>query len=127
MPTPCILWGGPVNSSGYGPHRKVWAASFGPIPPGLHVCHTCDVRRCINVDHMVLGTRSDNMRDAIAKGRFKSTGRGSGSTLTEAAVREIRRHGLGHYGDVIALARFLGVTKGAILAVKHGRSWAWVE
>jgi hypothetical protein len=66
------------------------------------------------------------MRDAVTKGRFKSTGRGSGSTLTEDAVRELRRHGLKGYGDVIAAARFLGVTKGAILAVKHGRSWAWV-
>jgi hypothetical protein len=105
----------------------MWAASFGPPPEGLHLCHRCDERRCINLDHLFLGTRSDNMRDAVAKGRFKKTGRGSGSKLTEHAVREIRRHGLNHYGDVIALARFLGVTKGAILAVKHGRSWAWIR
>jgi hypothetical protein len=124
--TDCILWDGPVNSSGYGPHRKVWAESFGPIPAGQHLCHSCDVRRCINLDHMRLCTRSENMRDAVERGRFKKTGRGTGSTLTEAAVRELRRHGLRNYGDVAAAARFLGVRKGAILAVKHGRSWQWV-
>ncbi len=123
----CILWDGPVNSAGYGPHRKVWAESFGPIPAGLHVCHRCDVRRCINPAHLFLGTRSENMRDAVAKGRFKHTGRGSGSSLTEAAVRELRRHGLRHYGDVVAAARFLGVSKNTILAVKSGRAWAWVR
>lgn len=127
MDSSCILWEGPVNSSGYGPHRKVWAESFGPIPKGVDVCHRCDVRRCINVEHLFLGTRSENMRDAVAKGRFKTTGRGTGSTLTEHAVRELRRHGLKNYGDVINAARFLGVTKGAILAVKHGKAWRWVS
>jgi hypothetical protein len=35
------------------------------------VMHTCDVRACVNPDHLVLGTQSDNMMDALRKKRNK--------------------------------------------------------
>lgn len=108
-------------------HRVSYEVAHGPIPDGLHVMHICDNTRCVNPPHLRLGTRSDNMKDAVEKGRFKKTGRGSGSTLTEHAVRELRRHGLRNYGDVAAAARFLGVSKGAILSVKSGKAWRWVS
>jgi hypothetical protein len=49
--------------------RMVWETTFGPIPPGLFVCHVCDNPRCINTQHLFLGTPLDNMRDKVAKGR----------------------------------------------------------
>jgi hypothetical protein len=42
-------------------------AKHGPIPPGLCVLHRCDVRPCINPDHLFLGTQKDNMADLAAK------------------------------------------------------------
>ena len=84
----CWLWTKAVDSRGYGrfglkganaggwvlAHRYAFQLTRGPIPDGMHVCHTCDVRNCVNPDHLFLGTALDNMRDMIAKGRQRFTG-----------------------------------------------------
>lgn len=79
----CWLWRGGFNSRKYGKmyaDKKSWLAhrlSFtlfnGPIPDGLHVCHSCDVPACVNPDHLWVGTAKDNIRDAVDKGHFKRT------------------------------------------------------
>lgn len=79
--TGCILWTGAVNNGGYGclrigpavrgAHVVAWMLARGSLPlPGFDVCHRCDNRRCVKPDHLFLGTRSDNMRDCISKGRW---------------------------------------------------------
>lgn len=50
-------------------HRAMWTAARGDIPGELCVLHRCDVPKCINPDHLFLGTRLDNNADAVAKGR----------------------------------------------------------
>ncbi len=76
--TGCWEWTGPVNNKGYGTcrilgeryaHRASWTLANGPIPDGLVVCHKCDNPRCVNPEHMWLGTLVDNNRDMFAKGR----------------------------------------------------------
>lgn len=81
----CWLWTGSLHTSTKYPaghhgltmfkgksistHRAMWIAVHGSIPDGMHVCHSCDVPRCINPDHLWLGTHQDNMADMNRKGR----------------------------------------------------------
>jgi len=77
---PCVVWLGACNSEGYGHffrdgqypyvHRAVWEAVYGLIPDGLCVLHHCDNPPCYNLEHLFLGTKGDNIRDAITKGRW---------------------------------------------------------
>ena len=73
--TGCHIWRGAVVN-GYGSlrcqgrhqqaHRLAWALKHGPIPAGMILCHRCNVRRCVNPDHLALGTRADNNADIKA-------------------------------------------------------------
>jgi hypothetical protein len=98
----CWIWTGAHDRGGYGwfkdhksrrAHRVSWELFNGPIPEGLFVCHICDVRDCVNPDHLFLGTNSDNMRDMRRKGRGPDfSGEGSGTAkLTTSQVVELRR------------------------------------
>ena len=105
-PTGCILWTTGTNNKGYGKfklngayhlaHRASYTAFVGPIPKGLLVCHTCDVRRCIRPDHLFCGTATDNNRDMMAKGRARlGVHRKSDSSIS----REVHPRGSSPRGD----------------------------
>lgn len=78
----CHEYLGNVNNKGYGnaryqgksmgTHRLSWLLQKGAIPDGLMVLHTCHNPRCVNVDHLYLGTVKDNARDMVQAGRGRN-------------------------------------------------------
>lgn len=80
-PSDCWPWQGRLNAKGYAAievkgmprlgHRLSWALSNNAveIPAGLFVLHRCDNPRCVNPAHLYLGTKAQNNRDAIDRGR----------------------------------------------------------
>jgi len=79
----CHLWMYYLNACGYGQtriggragknilaHRLSWLRTHNTLPDDLDVLHRCDNPRCVNVEHLFLGTAADNMADMSRKGRW---------------------------------------------------------
>ena len=129
----CLVWVGSTSpQTGYGffvlsgrvhsAHRASFLLFKGPIPEGMQVMHSCDVRACVNPDHLSLGTHRDNMADMVRKGRQCRGVRVKQSKLTPEKVREIRRrHAAGEPQN--SLAREFGVSAASLNDVVHHKTW----
>lgn len=71
-------------------HRFIYAQCFGEIPDNLVVRHKCDNPRCINPEHLELGTIADNNNDMVVRGRSLKGERNHQAKLTESDVLKIR-------------------------------------
>jgi hypothetical protein len=115
-------------------HRISYELHYGDVPDGLCVLHRCDNPGCVRPDHLWVGTRSDNARDAVRKGRDTATARPEciprgekrpNAKLTAEKVVEIRKlRGLGYSQQ--KLADTFGVSRGTLRDVFLGRSWTAV-
>lgn len=101
----------------------------GTTPTSEITRHTCDVRPCINPDHLVPGSFLDNTRDMDERGRRKvkvSRGEDSGNAkVTEADVLEIRRlyEERPGYGRKRWIAKRFGISEGHVGQIIHRRAW----
>jgi len=68
---PCMRVGSKIVDT----HRVAFLIANGPIPDGLLVRHTCDVRSCVNPAHLLVGTYKDNHDDMVSRGRESSPAR----------------------------------------------------
>lgn len=131
----CWLWTGAALGGGYGcftpdsqnpsylAHRWAYEHFVGPIPPGAHVMHTCDVRGCVNPAHLRLGSHRDNMRDMTIKRRQAQGERNAAAKLTTHDVRCIRDSGDG----AKTLATRYGVAPSTISMIRTRTTWRHVE
>jgi len=142
MPEPnsgCWLWTAAVASHGYGTfqknktaHRYSCELAYGQIQNGMNALHKCDNKLCVNPRHLYLGTKSDNSRDAYARGKMRNVKQRCReshpmSILTEDQIKEIRSLPKGRMkrgANVISnMAARFGVSAAAIYDVRIGRSW----
>lgn len=130
----CRIWTRSIESQGYGTiqwcgrvrklHRLVWELVYGPIPSGMCVLHRCDVRCCISIHHLFLGTHQDNMSDMMAKGRnVPNRGSKNGlAKLTEEQARSVREDQRSHK----QIAAEYGISTAHVSNVKRRKTWRHV-
>lgn len=133
----CIEWKGAIDTDGYGKqtvnsktwraHRYAWTQEEGEIPEGVCVLHHCDNPRCVNVEHLYLGTQADNSRDRIERRRGKWGTAHPSSKLTPNKVRASRQLYAEGLVSMRRLARLYGVSQPAIWRAIHRQTWVDVE
>src|SRR6266699_62896 len=114
---PLVLSDFPAAFEGRGAHIFACEVAHGPMPDGLLACHRCDVRRCVNPDHLFPGTHLENMQDMIAKGRHHH-GEQRGK-LTNEQVMAI----LNDKRKAIDIAKEYGVKPAVIGGILSGKTW----
>ena len=124
----CWEWQGCVDSDGYGriqinkirwkTHRLSYELHKGNIPKHLVVCHSCDNPKCVNPDHLWLGTQTENTQDRDQKGRHRvnpALGESNGSArFTNEQIEFIRTSPLSGR----ELSRQFGVSDNAIYNIR---------
>lgn len=131
--TGCHNWRGGLNLTGYGvlsykhekwlAHRLSFTLAYGSIPDNLYICHKCDNPKCINPEHLFLGSQKDNLTDMTSKGRAAVGSDYHRSNLTDEDVKAIKAD----TRKQLVIAKEYGVSRTNISAIKTGRAWKHVE
>lgn len=112
-----------VNSDGYvrdHSHRKIFSALNRGIPHGMIVRHSCDNRKCLNPDHLLLGSHQDNVGDRVKRKRSAFGTRNGRAKLTPEDVLHIRR---AWKRTITRLAKDFKVSRRLIKMIKDEKIW----
>lgn len=150
--TGCWEWIGARGTNGYGifavhgknrpAHRLSWEWANGrEMAAGMYACHTCDNKLCVNPDHIVEGTPSENVKHA-----WRSRDRGKKAIpkperpkadwheahaytikLTPEIIAELKRRRETERCSYGSMARELGVSEGAVRFACQGKRWGHLE
>lgn len=132
----CWEWKSSLIGSGYGQfqcringivhryaHRVSWVLYKGDIPDGMKILHKCDNRKCVNPNHLFIGTQKDNVADMDQKGRRVVVAHfgenHKRAILNIDAILDIKNSNLKN----TELAAKYGVRPSAISKVRCGRTW----
>lgn len=134
----CWEWAGSLTTQGYGQikipktrrqmpaHRLSYLLHRGMIPPDRYALHKCDNRKCVNPDHLFIGTKLDNARDMVSKNRHCFGERQGGHKLSEADARKILE--LIDAGmKQIRIAEMMGIGPMQVSRIKHGTRWSHLQ
>jgi HNH endonuclease len=88
----CWRWLASFSTDGYGQisetlnseerrslsaHRVSFTLCKGDIPDDMEIMHSCDHKWCVNPNHLSLGTRAENAREASERGLYNPHNRGA--------------------------------------------------
>lgn len=94
-------------------HRTAYVLTWGDVPCGMQVMHTCNNKACCNPMHLTVGTPAQNTQDAyrdgLAKGHHKYP-----VELLERIRLDPRPQ--------LELARVYGVSQSHISRIKNGKA-----
>jgi hypothetical protein len=112
------------NGKTYPAHRLSYMCFEKKIPKGLLVCHKCDNRRCVNPEHLYLGTHHDNSLDR-GKRNLKSFQRGESHgncKFSDAIILEVRKkHSEGQSRSQIS--KIYNIKYSAVCKIIRRESW----
>lgn len=131
----CWLWLLSKDRTGYGhicidgklkqAHRVSYESHNGKIPHGAVIMHTCDVRHCINPEHLVIGDQKLNCIDSVNKGRWGSRKTNRKKKLTESDVKRIKNL-LSNGFNAADISRILSLGFQIVYQVTIGKTWKTV-
>lgn len=126
----CWIFSGAKMQTGYGliwkegknvaAHRESYKLFCGDLSDDEVICHRCDVRICINPEHLFKGSRADNNRDMVEKRRHRFGESSPMAKLTEDDVSFIRKSSM----TSSSLAVVFGVGAYQISRIRSGKRWA---
>jgi len=135
----CHVWTGSTDRHGYGKfsiksriigaHRLAFVLAYDEQPLSFLVCHHCDNAKCVNPEHLFLGTSHDNMQDMSRKGRnIKSVGENQKSSkLSSNDVMEIRSKYAGGIASQASLSRIFGVSARTVWKIVNFKKWRHIQ
>lgn len=132
--TSCWNWTGRLDNGGYGrfsqgnghwtkSHRAVYEFYKGPIPDGLIVRHMCNNRKCVNPDHLQLGTQKDNVADMFRTNPPNRVGdKSHARKISKNDATEIRQWREFGYTQQ-CLADAFGIKQPQVSSILSGKVW----
>lgn len=132
----CWIWLGNIDSKGYarillnGAQYRASRFSYnlyiGTVPSRLLVRHRCDNPKCVNPEHLLLGTPQDNSNDMVSRDRQSRGDSHPKSKVNEKDVLEIRQ--LPKYGlPLRTIANMYGITISTAGRIINKKTWAHIR
>jgi hypothetical protein len=97
-------------------HRYLYEHLYGDVPADLLVLHTCDNRRCINPNHLYVGTAAQNTKDMLDRGRARNGGKTKVTIDIFEKMKALRARGLTN----AAIGKFLGLSDETVRSYLNG-------
>lgn len=134
----CWLWTASCAGKGYGQikvsgerinmyaHRLSYWIHKGEDPGRKQVCHTCDNPKCVNPDHLFIGTSQENHDDMVKKDRHTRGERSATAKLSEKEVLQLK--------DCLSLdmtqkqiAAAFQISQVQVSRIKTGQQWTYLK